>query len=1000
MFLGASLQDLGSVGPATLDLIDREVERLVGDAERAARSILRDNWSAVHETAHALLEHETLSGRRARRGPLDGGARDRPRRAPAAARREHGEAAGDAGATRAGGVAGARRPLAVAGALSAGAGAARPASWRLEQPAPPAGVAVQGAARRDPATSSSGRANRGLLAVEGNATIAARPLAYERRRAGTSSRPSAAARPTPTRIAWAGPDEFWVDQRAEPAADRRRPRPLPLQGRPVVVGSYSTAAEAAGPLPRDGRRRLQRPRTTAGSAASARRTRAAAGRRLPPALGRDEADAVYAPQGRGVSDMIATAAASTRRPSSARSARTGRRRSTLAEAEADADADPRRIAGGTLHQRRPSRRCPRPACRATGPSCWRPTATARNVVVRRRRRRLRARARRPTTAVARPPIAVRFADGFYQELPLDDGAVRRATTASSTSPRCRAASDAWATVAALRRARLSDGAGARRADLQPDGIGERRAAAGRRRRAAAPRRGSRSARPNEGWMVTNAGWLFHYTDGRAARRVDERPGLRAADHVPAQRGGRAVRSPTRRRPTTRSCSRRRRRVDPRPSPPRERSAERVKALMAKIRSKPQRRQAPAAAPRRHAASAREGRSCIAKRHGQGRRADAVHTARARPPRARAAARSADRWPDALRLQNGPSDAEGMRRRLGRRQRRDLDASRAPMIAPARDHGAARARDGRCSRRPLRRADVPPAGARPRRPADDDLWARRPPAAPGGDVGLPAAAARRRRRCRLDGRARLRARSPHPARRAAARVRAHDRRQRRLAGRADARRRAGQPVPRAAAERGLGARSPRTAAACSSAATATAPAGSQHGRAGARPGCRRRRFAPLPAPPRGSSLPRGEGERRPRRWPATRAPAPSRSPPTTTATHTQGCSSAVGAPVAGRGRALGRQRPGPASRSRCRRPRTPVPRRRARRRPPAATPTCSPRADPTTRPTGSSCSRATRRRRGGPRWVQRSLGSALFAAAEHARQGVAVAAPLDGGASSR
>jgi cell division protease FtsH len=62
VFLGASLQDLGSVGPSTLDLIDREVERLVGDAEARAAFVLDRNWNAVEETAHALLEQETLSG--------------------------------------------------------------------------------------------------------------------------------------------------------------------------------------------------------------------------------------------------------------------------------------------------------------------------------------------------------------------------------------------------------------------------------------------------------------------------------------------------------------------------------------------------------------------------------------------------------------------------------------------------------------------------------------------------------------------------------------------------------------------------------------------------------------------------------------------------------------------------------------------------------------------------------------------------------------------------
>jgi len=62
VFLGASLQDLGSVGPETLNLIDHEVQRLVGEAEARASAILERNWSSVEETAGALLEQETLSG--------------------------------------------------------------------------------------------------------------------------------------------------------------------------------------------------------------------------------------------------------------------------------------------------------------------------------------------------------------------------------------------------------------------------------------------------------------------------------------------------------------------------------------------------------------------------------------------------------------------------------------------------------------------------------------------------------------------------------------------------------------------------------------------------------------------------------------------------------------------------------------------------------------------------------------------------------------------------
>ncbi len=62
IFLGAALQDLGSVGPHTLNLIDEETERLVEEAKARAEHVLRANWPSVLETAGALLEQETLSG--------------------------------------------------------------------------------------------------------------------------------------------------------------------------------------------------------------------------------------------------------------------------------------------------------------------------------------------------------------------------------------------------------------------------------------------------------------------------------------------------------------------------------------------------------------------------------------------------------------------------------------------------------------------------------------------------------------------------------------------------------------------------------------------------------------------------------------------------------------------------------------------------------------------------------------------------------------------------
>jgi cell division protease FtsH len=62
VFLGASLQELGSVGQETLSLIDAEVERIVAEARERALYVAERNWGAIIETAEALLEQETLSG--------------------------------------------------------------------------------------------------------------------------------------------------------------------------------------------------------------------------------------------------------------------------------------------------------------------------------------------------------------------------------------------------------------------------------------------------------------------------------------------------------------------------------------------------------------------------------------------------------------------------------------------------------------------------------------------------------------------------------------------------------------------------------------------------------------------------------------------------------------------------------------------------------------------------------------------------------------------------
>jgi cell division protease FtsH len=60
VFLGGSLQELGSVGPGTLERIDAETRTIVERAEDRAGAILQANWGVVLAIADDLVEHETL----------------------------------------------------------------------------------------------------------------------------------------------------------------------------------------------------------------------------------------------------------------------------------------------------------------------------------------------------------------------------------------------------------------------------------------------------------------------------------------------------------------------------------------------------------------------------------------------------------------------------------------------------------------------------------------------------------------------------------------------------------------------------------------------------------------------------------------------------------------------------------------------------------------------------------------------------------------------------
>jgi hypothetical protein len=136
--------------------------------------------------------------------------------------------------------------LIAAAIASAGAASARgEATWRLEQPPPP-----EGAAFRVPL----GRVddmefyapNEGLLSVEGNAVVPAGLFFYNGRGWHQLSTVCGGSGEI-SRIAWAGPDEFWViTEPSEPRVGAGLGLCHFKDG--VVVGSYSTAFQSPEPF--------------------------------------------------------------------------------------------------------------------------------------------------------------------------------------------------------------------------------------------------------------------------------------------------------------------------------------------------------------------------------------------------------------------------------------------------------------------------------------------------------------------------------------------------------------------------------------------------------------------------------------------------------------------------------------------------------------------------------------------------------------------------------
>ena len=136
--------------------------------------------------------------------------------------------------------------LIAAAIASAGAASARgEASWRLEQPPPPEGAPFKVAlGRLDDMEFYA--PNEGLLSVEGNATVSAGLFFYNGRGWHQLSTVCGGAGEV-SRIAWAGPDEFWtITEPSEPRVGAGLGLCHFKEG--VVVGSYSTAFQSPDPF--------------------------------------------------------------------------------------------------------------------------------------------------------------------------------------------------------------------------------------------------------------------------------------------------------------------------------------------------------------------------------------------------------------------------------------------------------------------------------------------------------------------------------------------------------------------------------------------------------------------------------------------------------------------------------------------------------------------------------------------------------------------------------
>ncbi|MFZ1154829.1 MAG: hypothetical protein WAN93_07995, partial [Solirubrobacteraceae bacterium] len=378
-------------------------------------------------------------------------------------------------------------------------------TWRLEQPAPPEGARFK-APLGTPDDMQFLAPNEGLLSVEGNAVVPT-GLFFWNGRSWRQLSTVCGGSGEASRIAWAGPDEFWtITEPSEPRVGSGLALCHFKDG--VVVGSYSTPLQSPDPF-----------RPLDAAACSGPDDCWFAGIASEDPTGQrvgafhlhwdgTNLTSSYQPQGRGVSGLAVLNGTFYE--------------STLVGAQAGDSTDPatlatpepfgpiliHRLAGETFTD---ANFVPFPypgvspegvellSVKSDGSDLWFSGGGA---------------ASGPDAphdgSVASPPLAVHYNEPFFQQAPIDTSLFGSEDRFVDISP-VPDTSSAWVADQALtERASTTD-----RAKVAL--IGANGSATPQTLPASGAGRGSAqlvaATGPEEAWMATSAGWLFHYTNG-------------------------------------------------------------------------------------------------------------------------------------------------------------------------------------------------------------------------------------------------------------------------------------------------------------------------------------------------------------------------------------------------------------------------------------------------------------------------------------------------------